>query len=244
MSQAPPDNTSRRSFLGVIAGTGLTVGLAGCTGSSRSFESSPAQYSPQVVEETPYTAMSKERIETTELLQEVTDIETEVSADSYLVNYVHNSLPQGAVVASTPSVSVGGTELNPLAGNIEDVMDMAIRAANNRSDQTSLMVQDYEQIDEVDLETTLGTETARLYEIIAQSEEYGELTLEALITVHTNEDSVILTVGAILTDVEEAPESFQQRLEESRDEEYRTLQELLENVEHPVEWDDISVENE
>lgn len=233
---------SRRKFVAGITGTGITIGLAGCSGSQElELTASPARYTSEAVSQSPYLFLQKRTIDTQELLAEFTDINAEVTADSYLVTYGHEQQLQGAAVLSTPSVSLGGKELNPLTQDIENVIEYTVRFANSQSEQTNVTVQDYSLKEELTLETTLGEQTGYVYEITAQTKEFGKAEFETLLVVHEHEQSVILTAGAILTDLEEAPEEVDALLENT-EEEFNSLKQLLEQIDHPTEWDTIGSE--
>lgn len=233
---------SRRNFLTALTGTGLTVGLAGCTDiQNQELTASPAKFSEDALSETSYQYTEKRTIKTQRLLEQVASVDADVSVDSYVVGYTHENQLQGAAVISTPSISLGGRELNPLTQDAETVIGYAVQFANTQSERTQVTIQDYTLQEEIQLETQLGSTTGYRYELIAQSQEFGKVTFDSILTVLTNESSVLLTGGGVLKDIEDAPEELES-LVDSTDTDFDSLLQLVEGIQHPVDWDEIGSE--
>jgi len=230
---------SRRNFLATLTGTGLTISLAGCTNSQElQISAAPARYSPETISQSPYRFIQKRKLDTNELLEEFTSVNARINADSYLSSYAHENQLQGATILSTPSVKLGERELNPLSQDIENVMEYTVRFANRQSSQTNVTIQNYELQDEITLNTTLGEQTGYRYEVIAQTEQVGKVTFDALISVLSHQSSVLLVGGAVLKEVEESSEQLSEILDNTT-EDFSSIKTLLENIDHPVEWDEI-----
>lgn len=234
---------SRRKFLTALTGTGITVGLAGCTSlQNTELSASPAKFSEDALSGTSYQYSTKRTVETQQLLENIASVDADVSADSYIVGYTHKTQLQGAAVISTPSISLGDRELNPLTQDIETVIGYAVQFTNTQSEQTQVTIQDYTLQEELQLETPLGSATGYRYELTAQSQEFGKITFDALLTVLTNESSVILTGGGVLKEIENTPEELASAVG-STETNFESLIRLVEGIQHPVEWSNVETES-
>ncbi|TKX74591.1 hypothetical protein EXE46_08630 [Halorubrum sp. GN11_10-6_MGM] len=105
---------NRRGLLAAIAAS-TSVAVAGCAGQDGSYEfdADPARVSESAYADSAYTGEEPESY-TIDREFNVTGVNAEVTATTWVARYVNSETQSALFVASTPNASVAGQSVNPL----------------------------------------------------------------------------------------------------------------------------------
>lgn len=232
MTSNSQTSITRRDVLATSVGVGVT-GLAGCSGTDLSFTTNPSRFYPRVVDQTPYQLENAQKINIGELLRQNTEINAEFTAESYFVNYVHNQLPQMVINFATPSIKLVNKQVNPLATQDPKQIVSLLFSVLNRVRNDGFRIQTFEKVSEEQLTTSLGDRTLETYDVTAESDQFDEVVFTADIIIYEVENSVILTTGLTIQDIEGLSIDFAQEATMQRE----TIKQILKAVEYPVNWE-------
>lgn len=222
--------TRRRFITGsVIAGS---IGLAGCTTDEErvlNFTANAHKLDSEQIEESPYSLMGMEEVDISRYIDEASGFDVDATVSSYAVQYQHEELPQPLFVFSTPSVETLGRQINPLISNdLGEILDLLSAVLESADLETDFAVEEYQRLTEEEFHTNLGTTILEVYEVVVDSEEYGDITMQMPLFTQEHEDTIVLATGAIIYEVEELGPSVSEFIDS--DQELETAKELLSTV--------------
>lgn len=187
-----------------VLGFVFLISVAGCLGTTTSYSAPPVQVSESIAEEEEYTVASTNQFEFNESVS-INNQSYQVQTSNWVVTYERNVLEEQAVsnmsdapsssvlgVISTPSVSLAGQELNPLASLPVNELVPRVTAQNQN-------IEVHEKVGEIPA-TRAGTEqnfTVSQYSATLSNDQYDmEIDGYVLVATVEVEDAVVVLIGA------------------------------------------------
>ena len=209
---------NRRGLLAAIAAS-TSVAVAGCAGQDGSYEfdAEPARIPESAYADADYTGEEPESY-TVDREFNVTGVNAQVTATTWVARYVNSETQSALFVASTPNASVAGQSVNPLvrvegADLIRRLLNQINQQAGGSGGNADIQTDDIEERGE-ETRTVLGEEaTVSIFETTISAEVGGADTesgsvedvpvLLYLATVQ-HDDDVIALVGVHPVQIDQA----------------------------------------
>jgi nicotinamide mononucleotide (NMN) deamidase PncC len=211
----------RRGLLAALAASG-TVAVAGCAGEDGSYEfdAEPAQVPESAYSGSDYTGQEPESF-TVEQEFNVTGVNAEVSATTWIARYTNQTVGSALFVASTPDASVAGQSVNPLV-RVEgaELIRRLLEQVNQQGiggDGTEIQADDIESRGEetrtvLDTETTVSifetTISAEVSGSNGQSGEVDDIPVLVYIATVQHEEDVIAALGVHPVEIDQSEQLF------------------------------------
>jgi hypothetical protein len=224
----------RRTFLAGIGTTGM-IALSGCVSDPLHHEAEPARFKESIIQSSPYRLEKANKISVQDIVSNLSgkDFHDRFTAESYIMAYQQPDLPQALAIISTPSMGVGGAELNPIAkADSKTIIKLAV--GQIRRQDSDLSIKKVEEKEEREIETTLGTKTLEVFDVEMSSSDWGSVFFDVFVVKHNEDSSVLFTTSIVLREIEGLPTDYT-----GYEAQKRIALDILPQVEFPFDWDEV-----
>lgn len=225
---------NRRTFLTGLATTGV-VALSGCVSDPLHHEAEPARFQESAIQSSPYELENANKISVQDIVSNLSgeDFSDRFTAESYIMAYRQQDLPQSMAILSTPSMGVGGTELNPIAkADTKTIIELFVGQV--RQQDSNLSIEEIEMKEERPIETSLGEKTLEVFDVEMSSNDFGTIHFDIFVVKHNEDSSVLFTTAIILREIESFPSEYN-----GYEAQKEQALEILPQVEFPFDWSDV-----
>lgn len=224
----------RRTFLTGLATTG-TIALSGCLSDPLHHEAEPARFKQSAIDNSSYTLETANKIAVQEIVDQLSgkDFSDDFTAESYLVAYRQQELPQSLAVLSTPSMGIAGTELNPIAkADTKTILELMV--GQIRRKDSGLKVEEIKKKNERTIETSLGEKTLEVFDVEMSSNDWGKVYFDFFAVKHKEDSSVLFTTAIILREMEGLPTEY-----DGYEAQKEQALNILPQVDYPFDWAEV-----
>lgn len=224
----------RRTFLAGLGTTGV-IALSGCVSDPLHHKAEPARFEESAIQSSAYELEKANKISVQEIVSNLSgeDFSDKFTAESYIMAYQQQDLPQSMAILSTPSMGVGGTELNPIAkADTKTIIELFVGQVRRKD--SNLSIEEIEKTEERPIETSLGEKTLEVFDVEMSSNDFGKVYFDIFVVKHNEDSSVLFTTAIILREIESFPSEYT-----GYEAQKKQALKILPQIDFPFNWEEV-----